>query len=251
MTRRFLNLILPWLMWICSSMNLFTTAARSPSAMSDANPSLLVPSGIAFSIWLPIFVLCITYGIIQFLPKYKDDEVFNKIGWWTIAGFSGVCLWGLVNAFWPMASVQMATAIVFIPVMLILVATMMKFDAARRSAFRSWPLAFIGISMIAGWCSIAVFLNWAPQATAWLSAAGLVSSLGATLILILALMWIASVTWRSGGNIAYIVPPIWGLGWLIMQRLNTEPVYNDIISTAGIGILVLVGLAVLAKRRTA
>lgn len=251
MTRRLLNLILPWLMWICSSMNLFTTAARSPSAMSDANPSLLVPSGIAFSIWLPIFLLCIAYGVLQFLPRNSDNAVFKEVAWWTVAGFSGVCLWGLVNAFWPLATVQMATAIIFIPVMLILVTTMFKFDRLRQKAKQKWPFSFAGISMIAGWCSIAVFLNWAPQTTGWLGAAGLSPSLGATLILIFALIWIVSVTWRSNGNIAYIVPPIWGLGWLIMKRLNTEPVYDDIIITAGIGIAVLIGLALMARRRTA
>ncbi len=249
MIRRLLNLTLPWLMWICSSMNLFTSAARSPSAMSDANPSLLVPSGIAFSIWLPIFILCIAYGIIQVLPKYKDDPVFKDIGWWTIAGFSGVCLWGLVNGFWPMASVQMATAIIFVPVKLILVATMFKFDALRQSTGHKWPFSFAGISMIAGWCSIAVFLNWAPQASAWLGGLGLSASLASDLILSLALIWIAAITWRSKGNVAYVIPPVWGLGWLIAKRLNSEPVFNDIVITAGTGIVILLGVLVLARRR--
>lgn len=249
MIRRLLNLTLPWLMWMCSSLNLLTTQARSPSVMSNENPSLMVPSGIAFSIWLPIFIFCIIYGIMQFLPKYKNDPVFKQIGWWTIAGFTGVCLWGLVNAFWPMDSVQMATAIIFIPIMLILVTSMFRFDASRQSAMHQWPIAFTGISMIAGWCSIAVFLNWAPQTTRWLGYAGLTPSLTITLMLILSLIWVASVTWRSKGNIAYVFPPIWGLAWLMIERLNSTPVHRDIIFTAGVGILFLIGLSLFARRR--
>jgi len=229
-------------------MNLFTSAARSPAAMSDANPSLLVPSGIAFSIWLPIFLLCIAYGIIQFLPRNKDNPLFQNIGWWTIAGFTGVCLWGLVNAFWPMQSVQMATAIIFIPTMLLLVGAMFKFRALRSESNEKFPLAYAGISMIAGWCSIAVFLNWTPQIVSALSGNGISASIVSTVILGAALLWIATIARKSGGNIAYIIPPVWGLFWLIVLRMNTAPRYMDIILMAAIGIIVLIGIAALGWR---
>lgn len=236
-------------MWLCSSMNLISGAARSPSAMSDANPSLLVPSGIAFSIWLPIFVLCITYGVIQFLPKNKNHPVFKAIGWWTIAGFIGVCAWGLVNAYWPMKSVQMATAIVFIPTMLLLVAAMFKFASARLVHDDKFPFAFAGVSMIAGWCSIAVFLNWAPQTVRWMQSAGMSISVSSAIILSLALLWIAIIAWRTRGDIAYVIPPIWGLAWIIVKRLNAESVHTDIIAVAGIGIVVLLILTFLGRKR--
>lgn len=250
MTRRLLNLILPPLMWICSSIDLLVSAARSPSDMSDANPSLLVPSGIAFSIWLPIFLFCISYGVIQALPAQKGNLVFRKIGWWTIAGFSGVCLWGLVNAFWPMASVQMATAIVFVPTMLLLVASMFKFQSALESP-TDLPIrvSFIGISMIAGWCSLAVFLNWTPQIVTHLSGAGLSTSISSSLILATALLWIGLITVKSRGNGAYIIPPIWGLLFLILKRVNTEPQHMNIIITAGLGIAALLVIYFWQKRR--
>ena len=249
MIRRIFNLILPPLMWLCSSLNLVSDAARSPSAMSDANPSLLVPSGIAFSIWLPIFLLCITYGVIQFLPKNKSDPLFEKIGWWTAAGFLGVCLWGLVNAYWPMGTVQMATAIVFIPTMLILVAAMFKFDEQRKENSNPRPYSFAGISMIAGWCSLAVFLNWAPQTVEWMTSAGIAAALASSLVLAIALFWIASVAWRSRGNIAYIIPPVWGLFWLIIKRVNADPVYTNITTIAGLGVASLLVISFFRRNR--
>lgn len=217
--------------------------------MSNANPSLLVPSGIAFSIWLPIFVCCITYGVVQARSEYRHDSVFEKIGWWTAAGFAGVCAWGLVNAFWPMASVQMATATVFIPTMLILVTAMFKFIEARKRSPNGYFISFTGISLIAGWCSIAVFLNWTPQTVAWLSAYGFSAANVSAAMLMAALIWISFIAIKSGGNTAYIIPPVWGAAWLIMKRMKTEPLHWNIIIIASVGIALLVLIAVMKWRQ--
>jgi len=100
-TRQSLNLVLGSIMWLCSSLNLVFDGARSPADMSDTNDSLLVPFGAAFSIWLPIFVLCFIYGVLQALPRNRTEPVYRRLGWWTAAGFAGVCLWGIINAFAP------------------------------------------------------------------------------------------------------------------------------------------------------
>ena len=249
--RQILNLFLPPLMWLCSSVGFFIESARDPAEMSNANPSLLVPSGIAFSIWLPIFVLCIAYGITQAKPSNKDNPVLRQIGCWTAAGFIGVCLWGLVNAFWPDASVQMATAIVFIPTMLLLVAAMFKFRVAREEHQVKFPFAYAGVSMIAGWCSIAVFLNWTPQIVTAMSGFGLTASVTSTVILGLALVWIAIVAQKSGGNIFYIIPPVWGLFWLTVLRVGSEPMHTNIIAMAVAGIILLSLIGFLGFRRQA
>ncbi|NNE56940.1 MAG: hypothetical protein HKN36_02430 [Hellea sp.] len=239
MLRRALNLVLPPLMWLSSSMNLLTDSARSPADMSDANPSLLVPPGIAFSIWLPIFLFCIAYGVIQALPSQKKNVLFKRVGWWTAAGFAAVCGWGLINGFWPAASVQMVTAIWFVPSMLLLVRAMLRFQSAEtETGITSWP-SKIGISMIAGWCSIAVFLNWAPQTAAWLEQMSLSPVTASVVILAGALLWIGFIGFKSRGNGAYLFPPIWGLALLVYKRLNADPAYIPIVITAIIGIAAL------------
>ena len=127
------NLILAPMMWLCSSLGFIFESARSPADMSNANSSLLVPAGIAFAIWFPIFILCISYGIIQALPKNRTREIYRKVGPWSAAGFFGVCLWGIINAFAPSANIetgsfdwlQWGTAIIFIPTVLLLVKAML------------------------------------------------------------------------------------------------------------------------------
>jgi hypothetical protein len=59
--RQWLNIITAPLMWILSSIPQISNYGRTAKEFSEANDSLLVPYGIAFSIWLPIFIGCIGY----------------------------------------------------------------------------------------------------------------------------------------------------------------------------------------------
>lgn len=227
--RRASNLILAPMMWVCSSLGFIFESARSPADMSDANSSLLVPAGIAFSIWFPIFVLCISYGVIQALPKNKTRAVYQRVGPWSAAGFFGVCLWGIVNAFAPTTNietgsfdwVQWGTAIVFIPTMLLLVKAMliMTKEKSKLHGYERYA-AWGGLSMIAGWCSIAVFLNWAPQTVAGLAALGLSAEISCFIILVFALVWALYIQRRSGYNIVYTFPIVWGLVFAFIALIS-------------------------------
>ncbi|MGB3455710.1 MAG: hypothetical protein WBG08_04945 [Litorimonas sp.] len=246
--RQSLNLVLAPLMWVLSSLWLIDGGARSASDFSDMSENLLVPLGPAFSIWFPIFVGVIAYGVLQALPRNRTRTVFREVGWWTALGFAGVCGWGLITAYAPDNAVQWASALIFVPSVAALIVATVKFTArvnavtAAERLMSWWP-----ISLIAGWCSLAVFLNWTPIAYDLFAdrAANVTSSL---LILAAALGLIVWVCRRSYCNKVYVLPAVWGLAWLAVRHLLGE-VESPAIGWAAIaGIFVLIGSA-LAKPR--
>ena len=246
--RQSLNLLLAPGMWILSSIGFVMDGARTPAEFSDSSANWLVPLGPAFSIWFPIFVLCLAYGIVQALPKNGTRAVFRDVGWWTAGGFAFICGWSLITAFAPEALVQWGTALVFIPAVACLIrATILmtrhvnSVTAAERLA-TYWP-----ISLIAGWCSLAVFLNWTPIAYA-VFAGGEANLLSSLLILAAALGLIIWVCRVAQCNKVYVLPAVWGLAWLAARHLLGTPEVPAIGWAAAVGILLLIASALAHPR---
>jgi len=240
--RQSLNLVLGSIMWLCSSLNLFFDSARSPADMSDSNDSLLVPFGAAFSIWLPIFVLCFIYGVLQALPRNRTEPVYRRLGWWTAAGFAGVCLWGLINAFAPMTPfdwAQWGTAIIFVPTMLLLVKAMLIATAEKEkmTQFERYTV-HLGLSLIAGWCSIAVFLNWTPQIVSGLEGFGIKEVWICGALVLFIAIWAIHISEKSNGNGAYIFPIIWGAIFTIFALFKESPNENIHFVTSPLAVLI-------------
>ncbi|MGJ8560832.1 MAG: hypothetical protein ACSHX3_11395 [Litorimonas sp.] len=245
--RQSANLVLAPAMWILSSIGFLMDGARTASDFSDMSDNLLVPSGPAFSIWFPIFVLCIAYGVLQGLPHNRTRDVFRATGWWSAAGFAFICGWALITAFAPDATVQWGSALIFIPAVAALIVAMIKFtvrkdDLTTAERVMSW----LPISLIAGWCSLAIFLNWTPIAydTFAGGTANLTSSL---LILSAALGLIVWVCRAANSNKAYVFPAMWGFAWLAGRHLGAAEV--PIIGWAAVvGILLLLVTALVKPR---
>ena len=246
--RQSLNLVLPPLMWVLSSIGFVMDSARTPADFSDSADNWLVPLGPAFSIWFPIFVLCIAYGVLQALPSNGARGVFRRVGWWTAAGFTLICGWALITAFAPEDSVQWGTALIFVPAVACLIVATIRITrdvnavtAAERVA-TYWP-----ISLIAGWCSLAVFLNWTPIAYD-VFAGGEANLLSSLLILAAALGLIVWVCRRAQCNKVYVLPAVWGLAWLAARHLLGTPEVPAIGWAAAVGILLLIGSALAHPR---
>jgi hypothetical protein len=245
--RQSANLILAPGMWILSSIGFMIEGVRTASDFSDMSANWLVPSGPAFSIWFPIFVLCIAYGVLQALPRNRTRDVFRLTGWWSAGGFACVCGWALITAFAPDEAVQWASALIFIPAVAALIIAMLKITARKNSLSTAERLmSWLPLSLIAGWCSLAIFLNWTPIAYDVFADgdANLTSSL---LILAAALGFIIWALRQSGGNKAYVFPGIWGLAWLAGRHLG-GPEIPVIGWAAVIGAALLVATALMVKR---
>ncbi|MEM9600459.1 MAG: hypothetical protein AAF926_05520 [Pseudomonadota bacterium] len=241
--RQSLNLVLAPAMWVLSSIGFFMPNARTAGEFSNLSDNLLVPLGPAFSIWFPIFVGCIGYGIIQALPANRTRAVFRQVGWWTAAGFAFICGWALITAYVPDAWVQWGTALIFIPAVAALNIATIRFTRQVNAVTGLERLfTWVPVSLIAGWCSLAIFLNWTPIAYD-LFADGAANLLSSLLMLAAALGLIVWICRAAACNKVYVIPPIWGLSWLAVRQLWLEQDVPVIGIVSLIGILLLIATA--------
>lgn len=248
LARQWLNIVTAPAMWILSTLPQLMDWGRSAKEFSDTNNSLLVPYGIAFSIWFPIFVGCIGYAILQGLKANRSRDIFRKTGWWTGAGFAGVCGWALLSGWGTPIMARWGTALIFIPTVLCFVKAMLVLTREKEAldkTERFW--VWLPISLIAGWTSIAIFLNWTPivadNVPAYISVTA-----SNMLMLGIALIWAVVITRRSGGNIAYGFPIAWGLAWLAFKSLSQAPMIQSIGLAAIAGLFIVAGAAILTRR---
>lgn len=241
--RQIFVLITAPLMWVLSSLSFFDSNARSPEGLSDINQSLLVPLGFAFSIWFPIFVGCISYGVLQALGTNRTRAIFRTSGWWAGSGFTLICVWSLISAYAPKSWAQLGTAIVFIPAMICLVKAMLILTRGRQDLDKTEMVCiWLPISLIAGWTSLAVFLNWTPIAIE-LSGNQIPILVPNAVMLIAALIWAGFVVRKSGANRAYAFPIIWGLSFLFIKQVFVTQNSIFIGGLALAGALLIIGLA--------
>lgn len=247
--RQSLNLILAPAMWILSSIGFISEAARTASEFSDMSDNLLVPLGPAFSIWFPIFVGCIAYGLIQALPRNRTQSLFRETGWWTAFGFACVCGWALITAYMPGRWVQWSSALIFIPAVTALIIATLTVRRQKQAlrGIETW-LVWLPISLIAGWCSLAIFLNWTPIAYD-LFAKGQANILSSLLMLAAALGLIIWAFKQSGFNRAYIFPALWGLSWLAARHLGQSADTPLIGWAAVVGIVLLIVTAICGRQK--
>jgi len=242
--RQILILLATPLIWVFSSLGLFLDSARSPSEFSDLSENLLVPQTFAFSIWLPIFLGVMAFGVIQAFPSNRARDVYRKSGVWVAAGLWGVAAWGLITAFVPDAAVELLASLIFIPTMVCLVIGMIQLWRGRDtlSILEKW-LALAPVSLIAGWCSIAVFVGlngllWKYVGPLeWNIVASALSILG------LALWWAIYILRHGAMNKIYAFPIIWGLGFLALRHLRAGgEIYIGAIALLGVLAVVMAAL---------
>ena len=246
--RQWVNLITAPAMWILSTLPQVTGWGRSAKEFSDLNDSLLVPYGIAFSIWLPIFIGCIGYAVLQAMKANRSRDIFRKTGWWTAGGFASVCLWALVSGWAPAGLTLWGTALIFIPAVLCLVKAMLILTRNKTSLDKTERLwVWVPISLIAGWTSIAMFLNWTPIA---MKAAGTsVPVVTPNLIMLtLALTWAVFIIRKSAGNLVYAFPIAWGLAWLAFEAINSTATPEIIGFAAVIGFVIIAGASLMFRK---
>lgn len=221
--RQVLILLASPLIWIFSSLGIFLESARSPGDFSDLSENILVPQTFAFSIWFPIFLGILAYGIIQALPKNRADPLYRDSGKWIAAGLWGVALWGLVTAYAPSSSVETLASLIFIPTMVCLVVGMVKLWRGREtlSSTEKW-LVLTPVSLIAGWCSIAVFVGLNGLVWKFVEPMGWSITGTALSVLGLALWWVIYVLRQKALNKIYAFPIIWGLGFLAIRHILEE-----------------------------
>jgi hypothetical protein len=122
-------------------------------------PPLVSPAGYAFSIWGPIFAWCLAYAVWQGLPRQAADPLARRAGWWFAAAMAGDALWALV---FQSGGPAWLTALILCGIAACAVVALDRLASAPVPVRTDhvWLLA-APLGLLAGWVSVAAFVNLA------------------------------------------------------------------------------------------
>ena len=249
--RQSLNVIFAVTLPISARWADITGTGRTIEAQSELNDTLLVPYGFAFAIWGPIFLGLLAYAVVQGLPRNRERAIFRDTGWVVAGGLALLSAWGLAAALPPVEASRWLTALIFVPATLLVCLATVALSRRKHelSSLEGWTV-WLPVSLLAGWCSLATFLNW--------NQLGVHGPLGigrqpefviSLLTLALGLLWVVlNLRWNRG-NRAYAFSVLWGLGFLAYARLYVDDLNIIIAGAAIVGFLLVLLTAVATGRR--
>lgn len=231
-----LALAMPLVGWLSNTGVLGPTNGE----ISNRYPTLIVAAGYAFSIWGPIFLLDVLFGIAQARVRHADARL-QRIRMLTAAGFALTSLWMVVFTlqwFW------LALAVIWGSLACLLGAAWLASHTGqhRRGPWWQW----LPLSLHAGWVSLAVFLNVAQVVVAF-ELLSVERMLPWTLVLFGAagLLLLTGVV-KLRGNPWYTLAAVWGLLGVHARQQSSSLPGADTAASVAMALAVLVVLTALA-----
>jgi hypothetical protein len=242
---RFLVLLFALAMPIVSWFSQQRAFGPDNGTISDRYPTLLVAEGYAFAVWGLIFALDVVFALWQ--SRADRGPTVARIRLPAAIGFA------LTAAWMPVFSQQwfgLALLIIWSSLACLLwCAVALARNAAPAAGERF--LAWLPLSLHAGWLSLAAFLNTAQVTVAyqWLSNTNQLPWSLALFGLAAALLLLANRAMR--GNIPYAVVALWGLVAVYLKQSDSALAGADVAAwtAAGIGGVLAVQTIWLQRRR--
>jgi len=235
---------------ISSNLPRLTGYGREIGDQSDASDTLLVPWGPAFSIWFVIFFGIAAFASYQFGPDQRERPIFRAMGWQAAGAFWLIAAWGIAASYLPLEVSRIVTALIFVPAVVLICKAVVVLSLVDKSDTSFW-LSDMPLGLLAGWCSLAVFLNWAQLFVNGPLAIPLPETVIAVAVLLGALAWIIFQLKENGGNLAFAFAALWGLLFLAYARLYVDDFSTLIVTLAIIGFLVVAGAALFSRIKSA
>jgi hypothetical protein len=200
----------------------------------------------SFFIWFLIYTGCIVYGVYQASPTQRENDILRRIGFSTASAFIGVTTYALVAQF-EIGSEWILIAI-FIWILVSLLYAIMRLTEDRAILTRIEEYTVLApISLLLGWCSLAVFVNIA----AIFKESGMLATIETSFSVILLLIAggvATGIIYKTKGNVWYTIPVVWGLTGVVIANVWQQQ--NSVVAgTAALAAIVLVGILVLVQRR--
>jgi hypothetical protein len=175
--------------------------------VSDRYPTLLVASGYAFSIWGLIFFWDALYGVWQLAQRTIVQASLTRVRRFSALGFALTAAWMPVFStghFW------IALAIIWAALTCLANAAIILSGDERMPPAKRW-LAWVPLSLHAGWLAVAAFLNTAQVIVAY-ELLPTDSMLPWSLVLFaLAAALLLALDARMYGNVPFVAAAFWGL----------------------------------------
>lgn len=237
-----LNLLLPLAQPVAGALGPLFGIGMSNAEMTRLAETPVVPAGYAFSIWGPIFLATIAYGVFQALPARRADPVLARL-----RGPVAVAL--LLNIAWMLASQLVGNGWHLVAILAGIVAAMVT---ALLRLTGAEPLPDRGLRWLvrpvvgawAGWASAAAFANLSITARwAGFDWFGLSAAAAAALVILAATGFGAAVLVRAHGNAWYAGAIAWALVAIIVANLGARYDLPGVAAVAAGCLALVVGLA--------
>lgn len=211
---RLLVLLLSMAMPLVSWFSQQQAFGPTNGAISDRYPTLVVAAGYAFAIWGLIFLLDVLFGFWQLSSKRRAGGAVAAVRLPAALGFALTALWMPVfshQVFW------LALLIIWASLACLALCALRLSRDPRPEPGQRW-LAWLPLSLHAGWLSLAAILNTAQVIVAY----GLLPSermLGwSVVLLVIAAAMLLLLNQRMRGNLAYAAAALWALAAVYIKQ---------------------------------
>lgn len=229
-------------------IGVFGTRVEEASGGSlSATATMLAPAVRAFSIWSVIYAGLIGYVVWQWLPANAALPRARAIGWLAALTMVLNAAWLLVTQVgWLWASVAIIVALA-----LSLGVLVKRLTALPAAAGRGWAERILvdgSFGLYLGWASIATAAN----ITATLVDSGVNPGRPVSDVLAVAVLAVAAgigvlLAKALGGRLAVAAAMVWGLSWIAVGRLTTEP-QSMLVGVAAVAAALVVAAATVLVR---
>ncbi|HEU4332674.1 MAG TPA: tryptophan-rich sensory protein [Lapillicoccus sp.] len=222
-----------------------TRVQETAGGALSAEATRIAPAGPAFSIWSVIYLGLLAYAVWQWLPRNATSPRTRSTGW--LAATSMV-----LNAAWLLVTQQgwiwvSVVVIVALAVVLGLLVRGLTQHPASDTIERVVVDGTFGLYL--GWVAVASCAN----VTAAFVSSGVQPSAGVSDVLAVVVLAVAAalgliLAATLGGRYAVAVAMAWGLGWIAVGRLTSEP--DSTVTAVAAGIAAVVVLIAAAWRHS-
>lgn len=227
--------------------NALPIAGHTTGELSDSYPSLFTPAGITFSIWGVIYLMLIIFTIYQAKGLFKESNIPQNRYLYRIDIWFFVT--SVLNVSWIFAwhhQVVWLSMVLMLLFLFSLILIYTRLGIGRRVVSRSeMYLVNMPFSIYLGWISVATIANastlllrynwngWGVAPEIW------------TVIMLVITILLTLIALFTRKDIFFSLVIIWALAGIIYKRTEiAETYYGSIAWTAGIGILIILVVAI-------
>jgi hypothetical protein len=220
--------------------------SKNTAEISDANFTLITPTGYVFSIWGIIYVLLGIFVIFQALPTEKEKEYHEKIGWLFVLSSSFNIIWLFL---WQFEYLVFSVIIMFL-LLASLISIYLRLDIGKSEVeIREKLTIHLPFSTYLGWITIASIANVSVTLVSlgW-DGFGISPETWATLIVIIALL-ITILVLIIRKDVAYGLVIIWAFVGIAVEQSGNQNIVTLTQASAIIVLITLISSILIAKLR--
>jgi len=135
--------------------NYLPIGGRTTEEVSKAYPTLFTPAGFTFSIWGVIYAMLIAYAIYQYLPRNRDNKLFDRINRHFVVNCAANTLWIFA---WHYELITLSL-ILMVVILGSLIGIYRHVLPGKVAGFRDRLFIRIPFSLYFGWITVATLAN--------------------------------------------------------------------------------------------